>query len=99
LWEFPNIEASRANTDPKQAAQEALGYVPGSIEPLCSLTHSITRYRITLDVFAAKDVDLPRAVSGRWLGLRSLRRLPFAAAHKKILGRLDRGSLARTRQA
>lgn len=34
-----------------EVARRALGFVPSNIQPLCSLKHSITRYRITLEAF------------------------------------------------
>ena len=53
LWEFPNIELEPTYSKPdlQAAAQSALGMEPGMLEPLCTIKHSITRYRITLEVF------------------------------------------------
>jgi A/G-specific adenine glycosylase len=51
LWEFPNVEVFNGEFNPKLAAKSALGVEPTRIEPLCTLKHSITRYRITLEAF------------------------------------------------
>lgn len=51
LWEFPNIEMFNGGISPKSAAKDALGITPSDIQPLRTIKHSITRYRITLDAF------------------------------------------------
>ena len=59
-----------------------------SAKPLCTIKHSITRYRITLEAWRAQ---LKRASSknsksaGRWLAPKQLHRLAFTAAHRRIL--------------
>ncbi len=85
LWEFPNIEVTSDAANPRRAARLALGAVLKSLEPLCTIRHSITRYRITLEAFRAELDAAPRRLSGRWLTRAHLHRLAFAAAHKKIL--------------
>ena len=52
--------------------------------------HSITRYRIQLDVYAANANRRPgiSQTKGRWLTLRELQALSFPSAHKKVLLRL-----------
>jgi A/G-specific adenine glycosylase len=99
LWEFPNTEIN-GETDINKIAKTALGFHPDSLEPTRTIKHTITRYRITLDVFrgVAKSVCAPRSPSngeragvggiGHWLPLRNLQRLPFTSAHKKILADL-----------
>ena len=91
LWEFPNLELAPGNDDLQQAAQDVLGIKPASIELLCTLRHSITRYRITLQAVLLEGQWGPRnpiAIRGRWLNLRQLGPLAFASAHKKILHQL-----------
>jgi A/G-specific adenine glycosylase len=89
LWEFPNIEVN-GETDIQKIAQTALGFHPQSVEPTRTIKHSITRYRITLDVFRGKPCGNGSltAISGRWLRPDELRTLPFSSAHKKILADL-----------
>ncbi|MGH7970613.1 MAG: NUDIX domain-containing protein, partial [Limisphaerales bacterium] len=92
LWEFPNIEVAPGRdqlgaVQLQSAARQALGFAPARLEPLCSFKHTITRYRITLDVFRAKlaHARKPGHLSGQWLGFIELDKLAFASAHKKVL--------------
>jgi len=89
LWEFPNIEIN-GETDIDKIAQTALGFRPPGLEPTRTIKHTITRYRITLDVFhgVANGNGLLAKGSGRWLLPRELHTLPFSSAHKKILADL-----------
>jgi A/G-specific adenine glycosylase len=87
LWEFPNIEVSNEDGEPPKAALTVSGVALDGLRPLCTIRHSITRYRIRLDVFEARpggSVDL-KSISGRWVRRSELHRLAFASAHKKIL--------------
>jgi A/G-specific adenine glycosylase len=51
LWEFPNLELNGAPLNPSAAARELFGFVPKDIKSLCTIKHSITRYRITVEAF------------------------------------------------
>jgi len=87
LWEFPNSQTAPSRAGFRAAARAVLGVTPRAVEPLCSIKHSITRYRITLDAFR---VTLPPRSKlsprlGRWFPRSSLRRLPFASAHRRVL--------------
>jgi A/G-specific adenine glycosylase len=85
LWEFPNFETGLNGCDIKQEARKSLGIAVGRMEPLCTINHTITRYRIKLDAFQAWS---GRAVAqdGRWVKAADLKRLPFTSAHRKIVG-------------
>ena len=52
LWEFPNIELFTKDHDVQKAAQREIRSLR-IIGPLCSIQHTITRFRITLEVFRA----------------------------------------------
>ena len=82
LWEFPNIEAT---TDRQKSAAP---FQVVSARPLCTIKHSITRYRITLEAWRAELDGTSPKISGRWLSLAQLRKLAFTSAHKKVLARL-----------
>ncbi len=83
LWEFPNIEL---NGEPlSQVARELLGFVPKSLDSLCTIKHSITRYRITVEAFRIGAPGQQLAPGARWLTLSELHKLSFPSAHKKIL--------------
>lgn len=97
LWEFPNIEVANEDGEPRRAALKLLGSALPDLEPLCTIHHSITRYRIRLDVFRAAPKRFSKRLepAGRWLNLSQLRLLAFASAHKKILCALESCSAGR----
>jgi A/G-specific adenine glycosylase len=82
-------------------AAQLFGSSPTSINHLCTVKHSITRYRITLEAFrvqlGGRSSTTPKnfgtrrvcpSETGVWLTLARLRDLAFTAAHKKILTHL-----------
>ena len=77
LWEFPNFEVGDGEKIPPQ-------FDMSTNAPLCTIKHSITRYRITLEVFRAKPVSW-KNLEGQWLCLADLQRLAFSTAHRRIL--------------
>lgn len=93
LWEFPQIEVRRG-----QGALPALkvfaGLSPGQLERLGEIKHTITRFRIRLEVYRARSGSPPRAWAGRWRSPTQMRCLPFSSAHRRIAGMLP-GSLSR----
>jgi A/G-specific adenine glycosylase len=104
LWEFPNVELNGAPSEPTAAAREALGFVPKGVKPLCTIKHTITRYRITVEAFTATGQSCRSAPSSRntrsardgvstcWLPLSELHKLSFPSAHKRILDCVTTGS-------
>ena len=89
LWEFPNMELM-PDCDVRKTAEKELP-VPLVLEPFCTIKHSITRFRITLDVYRAavpNGIRPPWPASARWLTKTALDRLPFTSAHRKILLKL-----------
>jgi A/G-specific adenine glycosylase len=57
-------------------------------KPFCTIRHSITRYRITLEAWRAELNGQTKYVSGRWFAPAQLNKLAFTAAHRNILRRL-----------
>lgn len=100
LWEFPNVELNGAPLEPAAAAREVLGFAPKDVKLLCTIKHTITRYRITVEAFTAVGQSCRSAPSSRhapsardeistsWLPLSELHKLSFPSAHKKILENL-----------
>ena len=97
LWEFPNLEITASNPNLIQLVRDQLGLSLTDLAEHCTIKHTITRYRITLQAFHAKTSRVPlagRSVPGlndstsRWLALVQLNALPFTSAHRKILHRL-----------
>jgi A/G-specific adenine glycosylase len=91
LWEFPNLELSPADSDLERAAHRVLKVRPRRLELLCTIKHSITRYRITLEAYRVGSDDGARisAGDGRWLDRMRLGLLAFASAHGRVLRRLE----------
>ena len=81
LWEFPNEEIA-APADSRQFV------VTTDAKPLCTIRHSITRYRITLAAWPAKLAS--KVASGVWHTLAQLDKLAFNSAHRKVLEHLNR---------
>jgi A/G-specific adenine glycosylase len=86
LWEFPNVETVAQGTD---APYKQNAYFISSAKPLCTIKHSITRYRITLEAWRA-ELSSPhkKQPADRWCTLGQLRELAFTSAHRKILSRI-----------
>ncbi|WP_160164549.1 A/G-specific adenine glycosylase [Pedosphaera parvula] len=91
LWEFPNLEVNPDLPHPTPATQiDPLRLTLHSPTPLCTIKHTITRYRITLQVFRATlaNPDTQTHLPTQWKTLAELHQLPFPSAHKKILKKL-----------
>jgi A/G-specific adenine glycosylase len=93
LWEFPNVEILSDKRDERgtnghasfaQAATE-LGIEFHNVRPICTVKHSITRYRMTLKAFSVQSNEKSRISGGVWLPHTKLDLLPFTSAHRKIL--------------
>jgi A/G-specific adenine glycosylase len=89
LWEFPNVELNGEPVNTSAAVKALFGFMPTDVKPLCTIKHSITRYRITVEAFHAVGPVTPGRVKAglqtRWLPFSGLRKLSFPSAHKKIL--------------
>ena len=88
LWEFPNVEIPpQAGMSALHAALEAgLNCSLQSLSPLLTVKHSITRYRITLDVFRAQlQNHEPAGGAGVWLKKSGLMRRSFTTAHRRVV--------------
>jgi A/G-specific adenine glycosylase len=87
LWEFPNVEVAAGGT-PAAAAltpvAKNLGLQLRDAKPLCTVKHSITRYRITLEAFTVSLKKSPAKTNGVWKTPAQMRQLAFTAAHKKL---------------
>jgi A/G-specific adenine glycosylase len=99
LWEFPNAELGPDDSGLRRAARRVLGLTPKTLQPLCVIKHSITRYRITLEVLRVGSDRASGAgpAKGQWMNRKELSQLAFASAHKKILRHLEIEGGLRTR--
>ena len=89
LWEFPNVEVGTKICDPLEifAEFDTLRVVEprsAKLEPLCTVKHSITRYRITLEAFKVSLKQSPANKDGVWKTPAQLSALAFSSAHKKL---------------
>lgn len=85
LWEFPNVEVGAQLSEPQRTAAKELRLRPTSAKPLCTIKHSITRYRITLEAWRAELAKPSNKIPGLWQSPAQLRKLAFTSAHKKVL--------------
>lgn len=91
LWEFPNIEVHDSAAELTSVAVQALGTKPTHLESLVTIKHSITRYRISLEVFLVSGAKVAFAKdASRWITLEELDALAFTSAHRKVLTALRR---------
>jgi len=93
LWEFPNTEVApdAGDASARRLLESELGVTLLSIAPFTSVKHTITRYRIQLDVFRSTLSEAgPGAGAGEWIKPSKLRQLPFTSAHRKVLLQLLR---------
>jgi A/G-specific adenine glycosylase len=74
--------------DPEIAlAAEQLGFGAYEVKPLCTIKHSITRYRITLEAFQTqlgRTSHTNSSKAGVWKTPAQMQQLAFTAAHKKL---------------
>jgi A/G-specific adenine glycosylase len=89
FWEFPHLELS-PDDDPAQSAAGWLGLPTEAFVRLRPVTHSITRYRIRLEVLRATVKHLPTGCSpaGEWQDRAGLERVALTAAHRRIARQL-----------
>jgi adenine-specific DNA glycosylase len=82
------MEILNGKFNPNLSAKSALGVEPSSLQPLCTVKHSITRYRITLEAFRV-NLERTRKIRlseiGVWKTPAQMQQLAFTAAHGKIL--------------
>jgi A/G-specific adenine glycosylase len=84
LWEFPNFETSEKKKDAKQIFDSAFDFKTAKFEPLHTIKHSITRYRMTLEAFHVRLKKSPRKSAGVWLSPKQIDSIAFSSAHKKL---------------
>ena len=98
MWQFPNTDV-RAGETPAHAAEralrEAVALDAHAGEAAFTVRHTVTRYRITLDVHPCTSTKgAPRAVGCRafaWTSPEELDALAMPAAHRRIAKTLRTG--------
>jgi A/G-specific adenine glycosylase len=84
LWEFPNFETNGKKKGARKIFRSAFNFKPEEFNPLCTVKHSITRYRIMLEAFRVQLKRIPKTSYGTWLPCSQFDSLAFTAAHKKL---------------
>jgi len=84
LWEFPNFETNGEKKDARGIFDSAFNFKAAKFQPLCTVKHSITRYRITLEAFRVQLPKHLKTLGGIWLPRARFDSLAFTAAHKKL---------------
>jgi len=83
LWEFPQIDVQPGQSA-VSALTESAGLRRDQLERLGEIRHTITRFRIRLEVYRARSGVPPHAWAGKWRALSQIRRLPLTSAHRRI---------------
>jgi A/G-specific adenine glycosylase len=84
LWEFPNFEINGEKKDAKEIFDSAFNFKAAKFQPLCTVKHSITRYRMTLEAFHVRLKNSPKKPAGVWLSPKEFDSIAFSSAHKKL---------------
>ena len=95
LWEFPNVEVTNGKDAVEDLAGKLFGMRPATMTRLGVIRHSITRYRITVEVYRLELPDSARGAKQfggegapgvyRWSSRAELEQLAFTAAHRQIV--------------
>ena len=89
LWEFPNVEVTNGEgRHPQTIANQFLDVSLASSDSLFTIRHSITRYRIAVDVFLGRARG--KAKSGHWLTLKEIDSRALTSAHRKIFDKISK---------
>ncbi len=88
LWEFPNVEVNGQPFDPLALAKASTGLPVESLRPLCTIRHSITRYRFKTEAYLISLPATVRPTGRKWIPIADATGLPFSGAHQKILQKL-----------
>jgi A/G-specific adenine glycosylase len=84
LWEFPNFETNVTKVNVKELFESAFDFKAAKFQLLCTIKHSVTRYRMTLDAFHVHLKISPKKSAGVWLSPKEFDSLAFSSAHKKL---------------
>jgi A/G-specific adenine glycosylase len=85
FWEFPQLELSD-EADPLPALARWLGVPAQRFQPAGRRRHSITRYRITEEIFLLEWPRTARVGGGvaDWFTARQVHDLPLTGAHRRL---------------
>jgi adenine-specific DNA glycosylase len=78
------LEINGSKQSAKKIFNSSFHFVPKEVQPLCTVKHSITRYRMTLEAFHVRLKKSPAKSAGVWLSPKKFDSVAFTAAHKKL---------------
>ncbi len=84
LWEFPNFETNDKKKDAREIFDSSFNFKAAKFQPLGTIKHSITRYRMTLEAFHVCLKTSPKKLTGVWLSPKEFESVAFSSAHKKL---------------
>jgi len=84
LWEFPNFETNGGKNNAQEIFDSIFDFKATKFQPLCTIKHSITRYRMTLEAFHVRLKNSPKKSAGVWLSPKEFDSIAFSSAHKKL---------------
>jgi A/G-specific adenine glycosylase len=84
LWEFPNLETDGAKKSAKEIFDATFNFGSVELQPLGTIKHSITRYRMTLEAFHVRLKKPTAKLAGIWRTPKEFDSLAFSSAHKKL---------------
>ncbi|MBW8865648.1 MAG: A/G-specific adenine glycosylase, partial [Verrucomicrobia bacterium] len=84
LWEFPNVETNGNKVDVGGIFKTEFGLPAPKPAKLCTLKHSITRCRITVQAYHIRLDTKQMDGHGVWKTPAQMDKLAFTAAHKKL---------------
>jgi A/G-specific adenine glycosylase len=89
LWDFPRFEptSSRSAISSENSAQasKVLGFPVELVEKIRTIKHGVTRFRITLHLYAARKVG--RGIhgrEGRWFSKEELNQVPLTVPARRL---------------
>src|ERR1039458_954723 len=85
LWEFPNADCTAARPRAEEMFRDMFKIEPVDIQWLCTVKHSITRYRLTLEAFTVAAQKIRAKTAGVWKTPAQMEPLAFTSAHRKVL--------------
>jgi A/G-specific adenine glycosylase len=91
LWEFPNVEITNGEgRRPQTIAEKILGMRLSRPEKIGTIRHSITRYRIEVEVL--RGTAKGKAGEGQWLTLEEIDARALTSAHRKVFNRISKSN-------
>ena len=85
LWEFPNADCTAARPRAEEMFRDMFKIEPVDIQWLCTVKHSITRYRLTLEAFTVAAQKIRAKTADVWKTPAQMEPLAFTSAHRKVL--------------